>query len=92
VTLGKIIAIDVAKMKVYKSIDYPEHRNLSGINKAGETKNVIAPVSPAVLASTSLVLGSIIEDMALFLAATRTYLFAQSGQPLPPCVGRGCRL
>jgi hypothetical protein len=28
---GKIIAIDVAKMKVYKSIDYPEYRNLSGI-------------------------------------------------------------
>jgi hypothetical protein len=25
--VGKIIAIDVAKMKVYKSIDYPEHRN-----------------------------------------------------------------
>ena len=37
---GKIIAIDVAKMKVYKSIDYPEYRNLSGINKAGETKNL----------------------------------------------------
>jgi hypothetical protein len=28
----------------------------------------------SLLASTSLVLGSIIEDMALFLAATRTYL------------------
>jgi hypothetical protein len=37
--VGKIIAIDVAKMKVYKSIDYLEYRNLSGINKAGETKN-----------------------------------------------------
>jgi phage-related protein len=36
--IGKIVAIDVAKMKVYKSIDYLEHRNLSGINKAGETK------------------------------------------------------
>jgi hypothetical protein len=35
--VGKVVAIDVAKMKVYKSIDYPEHRNLSGINKAGET-------------------------------------------------------
>jgi hypothetical protein len=34
------LAIDVAKMKVYKSIDYLEHRNLSGINKAGETKNL----------------------------------------------------
>jgi hypothetical protein len=29
-----------------------------------------------VLASTLLVLGSIIEDIALFLAATRTYLFS----------------
>jgi hypothetical protein len=38
--VGKIIAIDVDEMKVYKSIDYPEHRNLSGVNKAGETKNL----------------------------------------------------
>ena len=38
---GKIIAIDVVGMRVvHKSIDYPEHRNLSGINKAGETKNL----------------------------------------------------
>jgi hypothetical protein len=42
--VGKIIAIDVDEMKVYKSIDYPEHRNLSGINKAGETKHYYFPL------------------------------------------------
>ncbi|VVH66112.1 hypothetical protein BSPLISOX_3223, partial [uncultured Gammaproteobacteria bacterium] len=45
--VGKIIAIDVAKMKVYKSIDYLEHRNLSGINKAGETKNLYVSDYPS---------------------------------------------
>ncbi len=44
---GKIIAIDVVGMRVHKFIDYPEHRNLSGINKAGETKNLYVSDYPS---------------------------------------------
>jgi hypothetical protein len=50
----------------------PQNHHQSPFPTQGGSGCPLCAYDPAVLASTLLVLGSIIEDMALFLAATRT--------------------